>query len=347
MIKQRSTVYRVGMVGTGYMARRHAEVLVAHPRVECLALCHTPRSAAVAREWQGQYGFRLVSSTYEELLGTPGIDVVWICSPNHLHFEQARLALEAGKHVFCEKPLALSAVQAAHLTRLANSRGRMLAVGMNCRFRKPYIAAKEQATRLGRLLLIRGTYLYNSEQTIREGQKPWWLDVSNHPLLLTSGLLHTLDLMVWFGGEVTTVTTLGSSRALGGVVGEDTLVIGLQFDSGALGELIASFVTVCPNDMTVDVYGEAGSVIANHLIVRSENQFQQTHLDISQPVIDLQLQLENIIGALDGNAALVNNADRAARNLCICESIQNALTSGSAVRVDYEKVKQYYGNSFS
>ncbi len=331
------TACGIGMVGTGYMAGKHLSYLANHPQARWHALCHTPRSGPIARQWQQEYGFEVITSDYGQLLATPEVDIVWICSPNHLHFEQTRLALEAGKHVFCEKPLAMSAAEAAELSRLALAAGRRLAVGMNCRFRRPFAAVKEKMPELGRVLLIRGTYLCDVAKAIREADKPWWLDPANHPLLLTSGLVHTLDLMVWLGGRVHSVVALGSSMELGGVVGEDTLAISLVFDSGALGELTSSLVTVTPGSMSVDVYGRDASVVAGHLVVHKDEELLRTPLDTAQPVIDLQLQLENIIRAIEGKAALLNDADGGSWNLSIAESIQESLASGRAARVAYER----------
>jgi predicted dehydrogenase len=321
------------------MAAKHAEVLALNKRFRLSALCHTPSSASVAEQWQGRYGLTIKTDDYETFLRSNETDIVWICSPNHLHFEHTRRAIEAGKHVFCEKPLAMSASQAAQLNTLAHCEGRLLAVGMNCRFRRQYAAAKElvETGRLGRLFLLRGTYLYNSERTIREEQKSWWLNRADQPLLLTSGLLHTLDLMVWVAGEVSEVVALGGATVLGGKAGDDTLAIGLRFDDGGIGELIASFAAVRPNDLSLELYGTDASLLGDQLVLRGQEGVAQHRLDTAQPVLDLQLQLENIVEALDGVAAVINDARRAARNLRVCESIQEAIDLRKTISVNYEE----------
>jgi myo-inositol 2-dehydrogenase/D-chiro-inositol 1-dehydrogenase len=334
-------VYNVGLVGTGFMALKHVETLANHPRLRLSALQHTARSFEVAEQWQRKYGFAFTTDDYEEFLSSPSVDIVWICSPNDQHFSQTERALKAGKHVFCEKPLALSSGQAEHLSRLAKDSGQVLAVGMNCRFRHQYVLAKELAESgsLGRLFLVRGTYLYNSERAVRKQQKSWWLEQANQPLLLTSGLIHTLDLLVWVAGEVREVSAFGGETILSGLAGADTLVISLQFERGIIGELVASMATVRPNDLSLELYGESGSVIGDTLIVREQDQFQQSRLEISQPVLDLGLQVENILGVLDGRGSLVNDSERAARNLRVCESIQEALLQRRSVAVNYDDLR--------
>lgn len=333
-------VYNVGLSGTGYMAVKHLEALAAHPRVRCAAVHHTPRSAQAAEGLNRRYGVGFATADYAELLSSPDVDAVWVCSPNDWHYEQTEQALRAGKHVFCEKPLALSAEEAARLGSVAREANLVLAVGMNCRFRHQYVLAKELAEsgRLGRLFLVRGTYLYNSERAIREGQKPWWSEPANQPLLLTSGLIHTLDLLVWVAGEVAEVAAFGADAALGGLAGDDTLVISLKFARGTIGELVASFAAVRPSDLTLELYGEQGSVIGDALVVREGEQFAQSRLEVSQPVLDLGLQLDNVVAAMDGRAPVVNDAARAAKNLRVCEAVRESLTARRVVSVNYEGI---------
>jgi predicted dehydrogenase len=330
-------MYSIGIVGTGYMARRHVDIIKDDPRCQLVALCHTRRSTDLAHEWTKAYGFHKITSDYAEFLADPKIDIIWICSPNDCHFQQARLSIASGKHVFCEKPLALSAEQSLILDREARDRGVLLAVGMNCRFRSPFLAIKAQLPFLGNPILIRGTYLYNSEDAIVSKQKEWWLSSSNQPLLITGGLLHTLDLMIWLGGEISSVTALGGNTVLGNLISDDTLAISMRFKNGGVGELVASFVSQGPNNMSIDYYGKSKSVIANQLVMKVDSQNKLIPLDVTQPVLDLKLQLDNIIGAIEGRKDLINTAAESFRNLCVCESIQQSLLESRVVTVNYRR----------
>ncbi len=125
-----------GLIGTGFMGRAHAIALravgtvfddVAAPR--CLAVADTDsaRAAKAARE----LGFERGEADWRRLLDDPAIDVIDICTPNYLHAEMSRAALQAGKHVYCEKPLALDVREATELAALAMSSGKVHAVGLN------------------------------------------------------------------------------------------------------------------------------------------------------------------------------------------------------------------------
>jgi predicted dehydrogenase len=126
----------IGLIGSGFMGRAHAIALhavgsvfdeVAAPRCLVLADSDAARAAAAARS----LGFERHTGAWRTLLGDPSIDVIDICTPNHLHHEMALAALRAGKHVYCEKPLALDSAQAAELAEAARTAGVVHAVGLN------------------------------------------------------------------------------------------------------------------------------------------------------------------------------------------------------------------------
>lgn len=117
------------------MGRAHAIALHAvgpvyggtAPRCVAVADRDEATAAAAARE----LGFERGEGDWRRLLEDPAVDVIDICTPNHLHFEMAGAALDAGKHVYCEKPLALDVEQAAELARQAGKSDRVHAVGLN------------------------------------------------------------------------------------------------------------------------------------------------------------------------------------------------------------------------
>ena len=108
---------KVGILGTGKIVQEFLPWLVEHAPFTVQALCSTPRSAEKAQELCRQYGVPQHTTNYLELL--QWVDVVYIAVPNLQHVRFARVALEAGKHVIVEKPLAPSAAQTEELVALA------------------------------------------------------------------------------------------------------------------------------------------------------------------------------------------------------------------------------------
>jgi predicted dehydrogenase len=128
--------YRVGLIGSGYIGRAHAIALqgvgavfpdIAAPVCEILA----DRDEVNAQNSAAALGFRRATGDWRRLVADPEVDIVDICSPNYLHREMALAAIAAGKHVWCEKPLALDADEAREVAEAAARAGVRHLVGFN------------------------------------------------------------------------------------------------------------------------------------------------------------------------------------------------------------------------
>jgi predicted dehydrogenase len=128
--------YRIGLIGSGYIGRAHSIALqevgavfpeVAAPVCEILA----DRDAATAAKSAAEMGFARSTGDWRELVRDPAVDAVDICSPNYLHREMALAAIAAGKHVWCEKPLALTSAEAEEVATAAERAGVVHLVGFN------------------------------------------------------------------------------------------------------------------------------------------------------------------------------------------------------------------------
>jgi len=152
------SVVRAGVVGAGFIGPVHAEAL---RRIGVEVVGFSAASAERAEARRDVMGSGMVYATFEDLIADPAINLVHITSPNHLHFEQTKAALLAGKNVVCEKPLAMNTVESAELVSLAKQTGLVAAVNFNIRY---YPLAHEARARvrsgeLGNLIAIHGSYL--------------------------------------------------------------------------------------------------------------------------------------------------------------------------------------------
>jgi predicted dehydrogenase len=130
------TTIGVGLIGTGYMGKCHALAWnavgpvfgdVPRPRLVHLA----ERSAELAAQKAEEFGFENSTGDWRELVADPAVDVVSITTPNAFHAEMAVAALEAGKHVWCEKPMAVSFADAERMATAARASGRVAVLGYN------------------------------------------------------------------------------------------------------------------------------------------------------------------------------------------------------------------------
>ncbi|MBI4410199.1 MAG: Gfo/Idh/MocA family oxidoreductase [Gemmatimonadetes bacterium] len=188
--------FRIGVLGTGAIAQVvHLPILSELTGVRVQAVCDADRSKATALA--SRFGIPRVLRTDEEVLESKDIEAVIICTPSHLHEAEAIAALEAGKHVLVEKPLALSAEGALRVLKAAERTGTTLMVAMNNRYRpdctalKPFLSGRE----LGHVFLMKGAWLNRKVRVAR----PTWRhrrETAGGGALMDLGV-QVLDLCLW------------------------------------------------------------------------------------------------------------------------------------------------------
>lgn len=148
---------RVGVVGTGFIGPVHVEAL-RRLGMEVAGICGSSVQRAAPK---GEAMGLRVYPDYDAMLADERVNVVHLTSPNHLHFPQARAALRAGKHVVCEKPLAINSRESAELVSLAKKTRRIGAVHFNIRFYPLCQEARARVQRgeLGKVFAVHGSYL--------------------------------------------------------------------------------------------------------------------------------------------------------------------------------------------
>ncbi|MBM3810237.1 MAG: Gfo/Idh/MocA family oxidoreductase [Acidimicrobiia bacterium] len=146
------------ILGTGFMGKVHTEAVRRLGHVDVVALAASPgRDTAPLKE---SYGIDNVTNDWEKLLKDPSIHAVHICTPNSQHAPQALAALQAGKHVLCEKPLAMSSAEARQMVELATKNNLVHATNHNLRYYPMVQHARQMiaAGDLGEILVVQGTY---------------------------------------------------------------------------------------------------------------------------------------------------------------------------------------------
>src|SRR2546423_11673079 len=149
---------KTAVFGTGFMGRVHTEGIRRLGNVEVAAVAAS--SDEKARKFGDEVGVPRTTGDYRTVLKDPEIDAVHICTPNALHFPMAKAALEAGKHVLCEKPLAVSAAEGRKLVDLAKKKKLANCTFHNLRFYPmvQQIRRMRETGVLGEIYVVQGTY---------------------------------------------------------------------------------------------------------------------------------------------------------------------------------------------
>ena len=191
---------RAAVVGVGFVGKAHIEALrrLGIPIQGVLGSSVT-RTEAACRG----LGLRHAYTSLEELVGDSSVDVVHVCTPNYLHFLQTQAALQSGKHVMCEKPLAMNTQETGALVELAKEQGRVGAVTYNLRYYPLCQEARElvQQGTIGEPRLVLGTYL--QDWLFYANDWNWRLEpeLGGRMRAIADIGTHWLDLIGWITGR--------------------------------------------------------------------------------------------------------------------------------------------------
>lgn len=330
--------YGIAFVGTGFMAAKHAAALAEDPRAVLIAALGSSAASERARAFANAHGFDRVAGDFDQIMNDDAIQIVFVCTPDAMHADYVTRALRSGRHVFCEKPLARTEGEFARIEESVTNSGKVLQVGMNCRFRSQYLNVKERTDgRLGELRFLRGTYVVNSVESVRTAQKPWHLQFpAGYLPFLYGGGVHCLDLLRWIGGPVTSVFARGRAFELASEWDLDTFSASLEFASGAIGEFTCSASAFRPPDFALEAWMSAGSVVAGHEYRRTGDGVDPNGeaLAASQPRIDVALQFDDMVEAIESGRPPMNSAAEAHQNFRVLAAIDRSARAGAPVEVE-------------
>lgn len=150
--------FRAAVLGTGFIGRVHVEAVRRLGNVDVVAVAASDDQKA--RRFADEVHVPNSTGDYREILADPQVDAVHICTPNWLHFPMAKAAMEAGKHVLCEKPLAMNSREGAELVRLAEERKLVNCTLYNMRYypQVQNMRRLREAAELGEIHTVQGTY---------------------------------------------------------------------------------------------------------------------------------------------------------------------------------------------
>ena len=258
---------KIGIIGCGKIAQvRHIPEYAANPHVEIAGFYDLNRERA--EELAKKYGAAAYAS-YEELLADGEIDAVSVCAANNAHAEISIAALKAGKHVLCEKPMAVTLEECEAMVAAAKEAGTYLMIGQNQRLAKAHVKAKELIAEgaIGKVLTFRTIFGHGGPETwsVDPGKNVWFFDKSKAAMGAMADLgIHKTDLIQYMLGEKivetqAVLTTLDKQDASGELIGvDDNAVCIYKMESGAIGTMTASWTYYGAEDNTTVIYGTKG-----------------------------------------------------------------------------------------
>jgi predicted dehydrogenase len=256
---------RIGIIGTGFMGRVHCEALRRLGTVDVATVAAS--SLEKAQAFAAAHGVPGAEGDYRAILADSSIDAVHICTPNARHFEMASAVIHAGKHVMCEKPLAMTSAEAASLCAAAAAKGVRHATCYNLRFYPmvQQMRSMREAGELGDILVAQGTY--SQDWLLYDTDWNWRVEAKvSGPLRAMADIgSHWCDMLEHVSGEriaavCADLATFHASRNRTAVNTEDYGGVLFHLGTRARGSFTVSQVAAGrKNRLSMEIYGTGAS----------------------------------------------------------------------------------------
>lgn len=333
---------RVGVIGVG-IGYLHLQSFSKIPgdQVEVIAVCDADKARA---QWAAdQFGIKKVFTDHKELLKDESIDCVLICTPNFLHYPMAMDAFAAGRHVFCEKPMAMSAGQAEEMVEAGKKAGKMLMMGFNNRFRGDSQLLKKfiEAGELGNIYYAKAGWIRRKGIPGCGGWFTTKAKASGGPLIDIG--VHMLDLALWLMGNPRPTSVMGSAYTIfgpkqaaecGGTYDVEDLAAGLiKLDNGATLFLEASWASHIEKDVIyTNLIGTEGGAEFDPL--RIYKDIQGAPVDLTPRFNELsghEMEIKHLVECLREGKEPMATGQHGLDIMRILDSIYKSMETGQGV----------------
>ena len=324
---------RWGIIGPGMIAR--GAIMPAFEALDnAVVIATASRDRQRAQAFATEFQIPRAYAGYDLLIDDPDVEAVYIALPNHQHAEWAIRAMQAGKHVLCEKPLALTAAEAETMVAVAEATGMLFMEGVMYRFhpRAREAVALVRNGAIGTPLLVRASFCFtmanqDNYRSLPEMGGGAVLDVGSYCVNAARWLLdeepHTAMAM----------STLGATGI------DETLVGLLAFPSGATAQIQCSYGSA--EHQTVDIIGTEGSIDMSHPFTTWRNdeaslrltQTRQSEEIVFAPVDHYVIMLSHFSECVRNRAEMVTPIDDGIGTLRAIDALRRSAASGRAERV--------------
>lgn len=276
---------------------------------------------------------------YRDIIDNEDIDVVTVATPDQQHVKISCDLLRAGKHVLCEKPLALTREDITEMVRVSDECDAKFMVGQICRFTPAFEKAKEiiESGTIGEVYFIESEYAHDYMKLCDD----WRADPLRHGVI--GGGCHAVDLIRWLVGDPQEVFAYGTHKLLPMVSYDDATIAVMKFGENVMGKVFVS--TGCKRDYTMRtvIYGTKGTLICDNtsptmtLFTTDEEGVvlpAQT-VDVVVNNHNAAKEFEVFADAIINNKPVMTDAREGAKTVAVCLAIVESAKTGMPVKPDY------------
>jgi len=341
------------LVGCGGFGGSHLIALTSMEHTKIVALCDVHMEQCEKKKEE----FRLNANCYtdmDEMLNNEDIDVVVVATSDKGHMPCTIKALEAGKHVMCEKPMSLFVDECEKMVKAADESGKLLMVGQVCRCAPAFVKTKEiiESGLIGDLYFVESEYAHDYLNV--RGVDDWRVDADREPII--GGACHAIDLLRWLAGDPTETSAFSNHKMLPGWPVNDTTVAILKFPNDVIGKVFTSLGCKRNYTMRTVVYGTKGTIIVDNTSSEfqlflekddsrdmfaggyfGENAERGIKHCIKVPVNNHNVKAEHqqLREAILENKPLITTGREGARTVTVCRAIVESAKIGNTVKIKY------------
>ena len=277
---------------------------------------------------------------YMDIVNNKDIEVVTVAVPDQMHKQISCDLLRAGKHVLCEKPLALTREDLEEIIRVADESDAKFMVGQICRFTPAFEMAKEiiESGAIGEVYFAESEYAHDYMKLCDD----WRADPKRHGVI--GGGCHAVDLLRWLVGDPEEVFAYGTHMLLPQVEYDDATIAIMKFKENVAGKVFVS--TGCKRDYTMRtvIYGTKGTLICDNTSpTMTLFETDEEGVVKKEPkIIDVQVNNHNAVKEFDvfadaiiNNKPVITDAREGAKTVAVCLAIVEAAKTGKPVKPDY------------
>lgn len=327
---------RFGVVGCGHIGKRHAEMITRNSECELVALSDSREKEELGIE---AYDVPFFNSLEEMLASVPEIDVVSVCTPNGFHAEHSITSLKAGKHIVCEKPMALTKADCEKIIFQSLQVSKQVFCVMQNRYSPPSVWIKKvvEENILGNVYMVQVNCYWNRDERY---YKPgvWKGDGKLDGGTLFTQFSHFVDIMYWLFGDITDIKANFHDFNHKDLTDfEDSGLVHFNFVNGGMGCINYSTSVWNSNlESSLTIIGEKGSVkiggqYMNEVEYCNIDGYEMPELEESSPANDYgaykgsaanhHFIIENVVDNLRGSTSITTNALEGLKVVDIIERI--------------------------
>lgn len=339
---------RLGIIGASSFAEAHLIGIAQCKNTEVVAVCDIVEERA--KKMADTFLIPSYYTDYHEMLARDDIDAVTIPLPDQLHCQATVDALRAGKHVMCEKPMALNMDDCRKMIEASKESGKQLMIGQVCRYTDAFVKAKKMVEEgeIGELFFVESEYAHDYSKIGGIGN--WRVTPERHPII--GGGCHAVDLLRWIAGNPTEVTAYANNKVLTDWPINDCTVAIMKFPNNVIGKVMTSVGCKRKYTMRTVLYGTKGTIVVDNTsptftIYKEEFRGEDTYCGAEQQRVEIripvgvnnhntQAEIGDFCQCLLDGRPVPTPGEEGATTVAACLAIVEAAKTDKKIKISYD-----------